>query len=256
MIATVQTAPFHVFGYASRSTLKQVLSIEAQKAKIDQYFAVRFGDEPLATFAGCYEDTAISSYVYPLRERPHGLELNLKLRHGDHVIAALGDRIFHDIADCAVCIKDWTERGIIVHYANHLGMDTSTAQGRFAANIIGSMGEHHVSLPSLRVRERNNIARAHGLPTNGNCRWGWKIIGTKQTRRFVEALSDRNVANMALHHVDTLRWTHKRVVEAFNDSPPAKARHYGRGRPWTEWGVFQAVRAARAKFEPDPRVAR
>ena len=248
------TEPFHVFGYARLSTLAQYLSIAAQKAKIDKYFRFRFDDDPLATWGGCFEDHAVSASSVDFRERPHGRELNLKVNRGDHILLALGDRAFRSVADCCLCIKDWSDRGVAVHYIN-AGVDTSNAVGKMIAHIIASLGEYEGELRSERQKERNNIARAHGLPTNGHCPWGWKIIGTKAERRFVEAPFDRNVANMILAHIDQ-GWSYQGLAYTFNHEPnPPKAKGYnGRGKPWTVAGLFNAAKAARANFLPDPRV--
>ncbi|MCH8044081.1 MAG: recombinase family protein [Planctomycetes bacterium] len=246
------TEPYHVFGYARMSTLAQYLSTKAQRAKIDKYYAFRFDDDEDATWGGCYEDHAVSATRVDFRDRPHGLELNLKLNRGDHILLALGDRAFRSVADCCLCIKDWTKRGVILHYLN-ANFDTSTASGRMIAQIIASMGEYEGELRSERQRERNNIARSHGLPTNAHCPWGWKIIGTKQTRRFVEVWSDRSVANMILSHIDQ-GWSYEALAHDFNSRPdPPKAKGYnGRGKPWTVAGCFNAAKAAKADF-PDPR---
>ncbi len=235
------------------STLKQYLSIAAQKSKIDQYFALRFGDDPLATFTGCYEDHAVSANSIDFRDRPQGLELNLRVNRGDHILLALGDRAFRSIADCCLCIKDWSERGVAVHYIN-AGVDTSTAVGKMIAHIIASLGEYEGELRSERQKERNNIARAHGLPTNAHCPWGWKIIGKGATRRFVEAPGDRNVANSILAHI-AQGWSYGTLAHQFNsETDPPKAKGYnGRGKPWTTAGCFNAAKAAKADFLPDPR---
>ena len=254
MIATVQTSPFHVFGYARKGDEKQINSIEAQKMKIDKYYDFRFGDDPLATFAACYEDHAANTFGVDFRDRPHGRELNLKVMRGDHILLALGDRAFRSIADCCLCIKDWSERGVAVHYLN-ADFDTSTAAGRMMARNLASLAEYKGEYRNERQKFVYDTLRANGLPTNGNAPWGWKILG-KADRRFVEAWSDRKAANLALHRVDNLRWSYQQVVEAFNGNPPTKARRYnGRSKPWTVWSIFQAVKAARANF-PDPRERR
>ena len=243
------TEPYYVFGYARMSTLKQVLSIEAQKAKIEKYYALRFGDDPSADWGGCYEDHAVSATSVDFRDRPHGRELNLKVNRGDHILLALGDRAFRSIADCCLCIKDWSERGVAVHYIN-AGVDTSTAVGKMIAHIIASLGEYEGELRSERQRERNNIARAHGLPTNAHCPWGWKIIGTKQTRRFVEAPFDRSIANMILAHIDQ-DWSYETLAHQFNSEthPPLQRPRQNLDRR----RCFNAAKAAKANFLPDPR---
>ena len=253
---TQATDPFNVYGYARKSTSKQYLSLDAQQTKIDKYYPWRFDDDPLATWGGCYEDDEVSAVGIPFCERPKGRELNLKVRQGDHILLALGDRAFRSAADCCVCIKDWTERGVAVHYVNTGGLDTSTSVGRLVAQILASLGEFEGELRSERQRARNEAARAKGLPTNGHAAWGWKIIGEKETRRYVEAPEDRMVANLAAHRVDTDGWSLAEVVEQFNGDR-VKARHYdghSKKKLWTVHAIFQSVKAARADFLPDPRV--
>ena len=77
-----------------------------------------------------------------------------------------------------------------------------TSVRRLMAHIIASLGEYEGELRSERQKERNNIARAHGLPTNAHAPWGWKIIGKKEHRRYVEAPFDRNVAKVILHLIN------------------------------------------------------
>ena len=120
------------------------------------------------------------------------------------------------------------------------------------AHIIASLGEHEGELRSERQKERNNVA--HGLPTNTHCPWGWKIVGTKAERRFVEAPYDRIVANSILAHIDQ-GWSYDALAHQNNsETDPPKAKGYnGRGKPWTVAGCFNAARAAKANFLPDPR---
>jgi DNA invertase Pin-like site-specific DNA recombinase len=173
------TGPQKAYGYARVSTEEQAeegLGIPSQVRKIKEYCAyMKF------TLRGIYVDEGVSGTV-PLSERPHGRELCLQVRNGEHVVMARHDRGFRETVDTIVRTQAWIDAGIVCDFANW-GIDTSTPFWKVTAAMIGTMAEWDREQIILRIIASQNERRCKGERYSLNPPWRCKFVWIKGRTR-------------------------------------------------------------------------
>lgn len=248
---------FYAFPYCRMSDATQIASIPAQRNMLTQYMAWKFSEFPNAKVLDFIEDNSVSATI-PLRDRKGGGYIDRNARAGDHVLLALGDRAFRSIADCCVTIRDWTQREIVLHYCN-TGLCTDTPTGRMIAHVLASLGEFELENKHQRVIEANAARRKNGMPVGSSAAWGWKIVGRRPKRRYVEDPVIRNLCNIASGLRDAGH-SYENIASVLQEQyGPYKRPHQHAKLKWTWFTARLAVHAARDGFpgpEPIKRSAR
>lgn len=118
-------------------------------------------------------DEAVSAYRKNRRGafkmRPGGKLISLHVKRGDHIVFYSIDRMARSLRDFCMCMHEWEERGINVHFITDQ-INTSTASGRFFANTKAAMAQYASDLLSERIIEANIVKKMRGLPSQGQVR--------------------------------------------------------------------------------------
>jgi DNA invertase Pin-like site-specific DNA recombinase len=244
--------PYRVFGYARASTDKQILSTAGQCLKMDGYFQYKFAQDPLAHKMPYYEDEGVSATKYDFIERPHGKRLHYEMEAGDHLMLAAGDRAFRNVADCAVMIRKWSKKNIVVHLCNH-NVDTSTYLGVFMVQFLTSLAEMEGKQRSERQIQRNIVARKLGLPTTGPVAYGWRIQKRpKKPAIFKPHWKEREHCERVAHLYDNYKLSGDHICAIF-DELKVRIRNCGKnGKKWNKYYTWHQAKAYRTGF-PHPQ---
>jgi len=210
----METAP-QVIGYTRVSTEDQ-----EDGAGLDaQAFAIRTA----ATQRGW--DVEIVQEVVSgrkgLHQRPVLSGVLARLRKGDVLVVAKGDRLARSLMTLSRLLEDSDSRGWSL-IALDLGVDTSTPAGRLAIQVIGAAAEYESRMIGARTREAMAVHKANGA-TFGCPR---RVDGdTRQRIRAVRAQG----------------WTLQRIANALNrDNIPTPQG----GATWRPSSVRAAVLAS------------
>jgi DNA invertase Pin-like site-specific DNA recombinase len=159
-------------GYIRVSTAMQVehgVSLDAQEARIRQY-ADLYG---LAVTA-IERDEGLSSKTL---ERPG---LKLALAHLDEgraqaLLVTHLDRLTRRLLDLSWLVEHYFRDGKYNLLAVHDSIDTRTASGRLALNILGSVSQWEREAIGERTAQAMRQMRVNGEYTGGRVPYGWKL---------------------------------------------------------------------------------
>ncbi len=101
-----------------------------------------------------------------LQQRPVLTGVLARLRKGDVLVVAKGDRLARSLMTLSRLLEDSDSRGWSL-VALDLGVDTSTPAGRLAIQVIGAAAEYESRMIGARTREAMAVHKANGA-TFGN----------------------------------------------------------------------------------------
>lgn len=155
----MDSAPFNVIGSVRVSTTEQEISLEVQEAAIRAECARRGWNLVRIAVDRCSGRT-------PIAERPGLASVFGELRAGmvDVLMVYKVDRLSRSVADFAGTLaRTQTEGWQLV--ALDLGVDTTTPNGRFMAQVMAAFAELERELISTRTKEALAAKRAQGIHT-------------------------------------------------------------------------------------------
>lgn len=193
-----------VYGYIRVSHADQArsgLGMAAQKEAIEGYWHRHYEGRAGFTFAGFYEDPAVSGGK-PLVNRPAGSKLALAVDSGDIVLFAKLDRGFRDVEDIVLTSKMWSERGVAMVFLDYQ-VDTSTAIGKVMLIMIAAIAQFERDRMSERSKEAHAQRAKRGGPV-GNHTFGFKHAGPVGNRVYLPSPEDRELGKKVLYYRDEL----------------------------------------------------
>ncbi len=96
-----------------------------------------------------------------LQQRPVLAGVLARLRKGDVLVVAKGDRLARSLMTLSRLLEDSDSRGWSL-VALDLGVDTSTPAGRLAIQVIGAAAEYESRMIGARTREAMAVHKANG----------------------------------------------------------------------------------------------
>lgn len=128
-------------------------------------------------WGGYYADPDVSGAI-DIASRPAGALLMERLQFGDAVMVSTFDRLTRSLLHWATfreLLKEGRYRLIIMDMA----VDSKTADGRFALDLLAAKAENEREKLSERIRNRNALDRARKLhPMTKPAPWGYEAIPT------------------------------------------------------------------------------
>lgn len=118
-----------VYGYVRYSEVDKVKGVNRQREVVTKFFTQILQPKGL-TFEGFYKDAGKDARRI-LTDRQMGSRLNLRVRKGDVVVIASGERCFPSLRDLINVAQSWTARGVRVVVID-FGLDTSAREGKEA----------------------------------------------------------------------------------------------------------------------------
>lgn len=172
------------FGYVRVSTSGQDYGAEAQRAEL-RAWAKR--QEPPAHLTILEERASGKTAA---TKRPVLTDALLRLQQGEAeaLVVAKVDRLARSVAHLAGILDASRAEGWRLVFLD-LGVDTGTAQGRFAAHVMSAMAELEGTMISQRTRDGLAVARASGK------KLGRPSTLSSSTRRMINRLHDEGWAN-------------------------------------------------------------
>jgi len=159
-----------VFGYCRASTAGQTLTFEAQRNAINAAYESRWKDD--YEFAGFFEDAAVSG-SRPFTDRPEGMRVWAAAMPGDIIVVSKLDRAFRKVLDFSKLLEMCQLKRVSLVFLD-IGMDTSTALGKFVAQLICSVAELERHWISQRTKEARAAALATGQANARDGSAGWR----------------------------------------------------------------------------------
>lgn len=159
-----------VFGYCRASTAGQTLTFEAQRKAISAAYEARWKDD--YEFAGFFEDAAVSG-AKPFTDRPEGMRVWASAEPGDIIVVSKLDRAFRKVLDFSKLLEMCQLKNVSLVFLD-IGMDTSTALGKFVAQLIASVAElerHWISQRTKEARAASIAAGNAANPRDGAAGW-------------------------------------------------------------------------------------
>ncbi|MCC6795603.1 MAG: recombinase family protein [Candidatus Hydrogenedentes bacterium] len=138
------------------STCEQETSIEMQIERLKAYCLAK-GLEVVEVVT----DSAVSGSV-PLDERDGGKRIKelIDAKAISHIVGFKLDRMFRDAGDCLTKTKEWEKSGIACHMLD-IGVDTTTAQGRFFLTIVAGFAEMERRVIADRTKNAMEHKKKH-----------------------------------------------------------------------------------------------
>ena len=196
--------------FSSDKQFKSHLSIENQQAECQRYFDIYLSPKG-AAWGGLFgDDEGISSKVPTLR-RPAAIELDRRLRAGDHVISLAVDRLWRDMADLVAVTDRWMKMGVTIHFIQERLIMDGTPSALFQLHLCTAFAQWDRSKISQRVKDANAARRARGDKTVGNK----PAYGKQRSRTKLEWVdSDREIAalQLLLHLRDVQQMTFEQIA--------------------------------------------
>lgn len=150
----METAP-QVIGYTRVSTEEQedgagldAQAFAIQSAAVQRGWTVEIVQEVVSGRKG-------------LQQRPVLAGVLARLRKGDVLVVAKGDRLARSLMTLSRLLEDSDSRGWSL-VALDLGVDTSTPAGRLAIQVIGAAAEYESRMIGARTREAMAVHKANG----------------------------------------------------------------------------------------------
>ena len=227
-----------VYGYIRVSHYdgtKSGLSPEEQRDAIERYRASLLAQRPDLEAGNIYEDRGVSALKNLLIQRPDGRRLLAALRPGDHIIFKRLDRGFRRLADVAIWMDVWRQRGIAMH-STDIQVDTSTPNGRMVIHLLGTFAEYE----GERIAERNrDIARYRRIRTRStylasgpNAQIGFDVMGSSKNRHLVPNPKMQEWMQKIVVLRDRLHLTFPEIGEVLSAWVLKAAEE---GKPYAKW---------------------
>jgi DNA invertase Pin-like site-specific DNA recombinase len=243
-----------LWGYvrcSHQDSIDSGLGLEAQRRLISRWAEFIQEEHPdLTEIRWIEEEKAVSAYKVKLMDRPGGKKLHRSLHEGDHVVFAYLDRIWRNTEDCLTTLRLWTQRGIIVHFAN-LHIDTNSVQGKLLLTVLAACAEMDSGMKSERIKEVFRGLKAAGRSCNGKAPFGYKLTGVKgQRRALAPDPKARRIMGEIVRVRDTYDWTWQKISDYVEKWLSEKL-----GRPFTQpwkkrfWSLGRCTRAYNAELE-------
>jgi DNA invertase Pin-like site-specific DNA recombinase len=225
-----------VYGYGRHSTEKQSLSEDAQRQRVDGYWAAHLPD---ASFGGWFYDSAVSGKS-ELFEREQGRMLLALAQPGDHIVVAKLDRAFRNTIDGLRSMELLYHKGVFFHCID-AKLDTGSAQGRAIATVMLAFAQLDREQTSERTRDALAVKRKAGLPYNSGVPIGWKKVGSRQKSRWVPDEVERDQCYM-ITGFRAAGYSLERIVSEM------RRQVRPNGHRWNRNSVGYALRAAEKRF--------
>jgi DNA invertase Pin-like site-specific DNA recombinase len=189
------------YAYLRVSTDAQDLSPEWQRQVCLKYY-----EETLKArgfdLGQVFEDIGQSAYAIPWAEREQGRELFKVIRPGDAIIAAKQDRLWRTVRDKENSMFFCKQMNIGLVILD-MGVDMSTAAGKFASGIIALQSQWESDVRSERMRAAASIRRQRRTPGKRSPPPGWKFDKVKG--ELIPDLRERKLLDLIY------QWRAKRV---------------------------------------------
>ena len=161
-------------GYIRVSTQDQVdsgLGLENQRAKIYSFCNAKEWE-----IEDIIEENGVSGSV-PIEERKEGAKLCEMIKDKKLGIKAVVmlrlDRGFRNTEDCLKTTREWTRKGVGVHFIDMAGMDATTSMGVLQMTMMAGFSEFERSLIRDRTRAALAVKRSRGEKTGGIVPYGF-----------------------------------------------------------------------------------
>lgn len=206
------------------------LGLDHQFAEMERYCNAN-GVHLLADF----EEQGVSARRW-LRRRPRGSDLLECIREGPcTVLVTRFDRLWRDVADAALTIKEFNKRGIKLVSLTE-PFDISTGFGRRMVLLMVLMGEFEVAIGGERTTNAMKQLRARGKATTGNPAFGWKA---DDDNNLIKDPAEQKLKARILR-LRTAGYGVQAIASALNaDGILARS-----GRPWNKSSVRSVLKAA------------
>jgi len=170
------------FGYGRISTEMetQIYSPESQEAIIKEFYERRLARTH--TWGGFIFDPDTSGAI-PILDRDGGRRLFAMVSRGDGIIFRDTSRAFRDSTDGNRTLDYCTRLGIDLYFLDH-GADTTTASGRYIAEVLISSASFERRMIGQRTKWAMDVKRKANLPRNAIAPLGWKKVGRGKVSRF------------------------------------------------------------------------
>ena len=126
-------------------------SLSTQQDSIERWQAAR----ELPEIKTWYVDDEVSARKTPLQDRPEGAKMLSAIRKREitDVVVARPDRLFRDVANGLTVLKDWQKKGVVLHCANGVVIDISTATGYLIAVFLLGVTDFEARYIAERTRD-------------------------------------------------------------------------------------------------------
>ena len=161
-----------VYGYGRVSTDRQAdegQSLEVQRRQIEGW-ALMHG----RTVDRFVVDAGISGSV-PLRERPDGGAMLLRLINGDTLVAAKLDRLFRSALDALQVTEELRGRGVDLVLLDLGGSVTGSGMSRLFLTITAAFAEAERDRIRERIRETKRDQKNRRRYLGGGVPKGWRV---------------------------------------------------------------------------------
>lgn len=178
--------------YTRVSTTDQNLSPEWQANVCKAYYEASLAQRGYS-LGGIFHDHGTSAFAVPWRERPEGAKLFAKLQPGDIIVVAKMCRAFRSLRDRENTLHVFSKVGIDLCILD-VGMDTTTAAGKFAAGIIALQVQWESDVKSERQKAAHVVRRQRMTPGKRHPPPGWKW--DKVAEELVPDLRERKLLEL------------------------------------------------------------
>ena len=196
--------------YSRVSTTQQQLSPEWQAAICKNYYDASLAQRGYA-FGGIFHDHGESAFSVAWKDRTAGRELFNVIKPGDIIVVAKLCRAFRNLRDRENTMHFLTQVGIDLCILD-VGMDTTTAAGKFAAGIIALQCQWESDVKSERQKAAHVIRRQRKTPGRRHPPPGWKwdklaaeLVPDLRERKLLELIYQWR-ASRVRSIKDTCRW--------------------------------------------------
>jgi site-specific DNA recombinase len=220
--------------YSRVSTDEQAtkgVSLDAQRERLDAYCRALFGAAPFAVLS----DEGVSGKRLdnrPALQKALGM---LAAGEADALVVVKLDRLSRSTRDVLDLAERCQREGWELHSISET-LNTSTAMGRFALTLLGSLAQ----LEREQIAERTEAAlshlRASGKKTGGDVPFGWRLVDGGRVERDPEEFA----AVLEMLQLQKLGKSGRAIAEVLN----ARGVTAKRGGQWSSTQVLRAVRNA------------
>src|SRR6056300_824011 len=176
------------YAYTRVSTTQQDLSPDEQGRQCEEYFHRHLARD--YDWGGIMHDHGESAYKIPWRDRTQGRILLQSAKRGDIIISPKADRLFRSTLDQARSMKELDDCGIKIAILD-LQLDTSTAAGKFALQVICAAAEFESGLKSERIAAAAKTRKRRKKPGIASPPPGWYF--SQKKGELVPDLIERNI---------------------------------------------------------------
>lgn len=234
--------------YTRVSTDRQELSPEAQAEVCKEYYRDALAQRGFDLHPTVFSDIGQSAYHIDLSERRQGRELFKVLTRGDIIVAHKQDRLWRSVRDKENCMFYFKQTGIQTAILD-MGIDTSTAPGKFASGIIALQSQWESDVKSERQKAAHRVRKKRLVPGRKNPPPGWKWDKIKE--ELVPDMNERKLLEMIYRWriqkvrsiKSTCRWLAEEEIRRDNGTKYladwVHKAHYSFVKGWPQEGYIQ-----------------